>query len=375
MGSKAGPSIVLVGGGLPHLHCLRRLRREHLEHASVTVVSPSATIVYSGMLPGWMAGAYALDECRVPIEALARAAGAAFIEGKVIAVDAGQRRATLADGRAIEYDVLSLDVGSSIDTTTLTGADAHAILVRPLETFVERWTALERRLDVRDSAHVFVVGAGAGGVELALAARSAFSASPGVRISIVSASAEVPGRSGARLARHLERAGIVVHRGVEAVRIAEASLDLSNGATLPVDAAIVATGSSAPRWLAGSGLPVDAAGYVRVDPTLRVLGRPEIFASGDCASIEGRPQPRSGVHALRMGDVLLENLRNSVYGRTLAPYVPRQRALHLMRAGDGYAVGDWGAMTFEGRWVWRWKDRIDRRFIAQHTPARSLRGD
>jgi NADH dehydrogenase FAD-containing subunit len=69
-----------------------------------------------------------------------------------------------------------------------------------------------------------------------------------------------------------------------------------------------------------------------------------------------------------MGPVLLENLRRSLAGQPLVEHVPRQLALHLMSAGDRYAVGAWGSLAFEGRWVWRWKDRIDRAFIGAHSP-------
>jgi len=373
VGSITSKRVVLVGGGLPHLLCLRALGRAPLSGARLIVVSPAKAIVYSGMLPGLIAGHYALERCCVPIEALARAAGVEFIEGAVASVDPARRHVRLSSGEALDYDLLSIDVGSSIDTNALPGADAHAILVRPLEAFVTRWLALKRQLDVRDSAHLVVVGAGSGGVELALAARHALAAFRNVHVCIVSATATLPGRSGPRLQRRLRAAGIVVHNGV-AIRVDEREVHLAEGASLRADAVIVATGSAAPRWLAASGLPVDGTGYARVGPTLGVIGQPEIFASGDCASIEGRPQSRSGVHALRMGPTLLENLRRSVDGAALVTYTPRQRALHLMSAGDRYAVGAWGGIAFEGRWVWRWKDRIDRAFIARHTPGGPARG-
>jgi NADH dehydrogenase FAD-containing subunit len=205
-------------------------------------------------------------------------------------------------------------------------------------------------------------------VELALAARHALAASRSVQVGIVSATAMLSGGGGPRLQRRLRAAGIVVHKGM-AVRIDERAVHLAEGASLGADGVIVATGSAAPPWIAASGLPVDGAGYARVGPTLGVIGQPAIFAAGDCASIEGRPQPRSGVHALRMGPALLENLRRSVAGAALVTYAPRQRALHLISVGDRYAIGTWGGIAFEGRWVWRWKDRIDRAFIARHAPG------
>jgi NADH dehydrogenase FAD-containing subunit len=316
-----------------------------------------------------MAGHYTLEQCRVPIEALAKSAGATFVQGVVGAVDPVRRQVVLVDGERVDYDVLSIVVGSAIGTRSLRGAETHAILVRPLERFAERWIELRRRLQVMDRAKLVVIGAGAGGVELALAAHRALGRTSDARISVVSAAAALPGRSGPRLLRRLQAAGIVMHNGVTAVGIDERAVHLDDGTALPADAVIVAIGSSAPEWLTTSGLPVDDQGYLRVASTLRVIDHDALFAAGDCASIEHHPQPRSGVHALRMGPALLENLRRSVDGRSLVTYTPRTRALHLMSAGDRYAVGDWGGFAFEGRWVWRLKDRIDRAFIARHTPG------
>jgi hypothetical protein len=32
-------------------------------------------------------------------------------------------------------------------------------------------------------------------------------------------------------------------------------------------------------------------------------------------------------------------------------------------------VGAWGRLAFHGGWAWRWKDRIDRRFVARYAQA------
>ncbi|MFN7142637.1 MAG: selenide, water dikinase SelD, partial [Myxococcota bacterium] len=50
--------------------------------------------------------------------------------------------------------------------------------------------------------------------------------------------------------------------------------------------------------------------------------------------------------------------------RPTRAYRPQRGFLTLLNLGDGTAIGAKGPFSFEGAWVWRWKDRIDRRFMA-----------
>ena len=72
------------------------------------------------------------------------------------------------------------------------------------------------------------------------------------------------------------------------------------------------------------------------------------------------------MHAVRAGPALLANLRAALQGQALAPYTPPGRTLNLLACGARYAIASWGGLSFEGRWVWRWKDHIDRTFIARY---------
>src|SRR5947207_2133385 len=51
------------------------------------------------------------------------------------------------------------------------------------------------------------------------------------------------------------------------------------------DVVLWAAGAAPLAWLAKSGLGLDEGGFVRIDPGLRSVSHPEVFAVGDCAAL------------------------------------------------------------------------------------------
>jgi selenide,water dikinase len=164
-----------------------------------------------------------------------------------------------------------------------------------------------------------------------------------------------------------------LHLGQAARALAADRLTLADGTVLPCDLAILATGAAAPAWLATSGLALNGQGFVRVDEYLRSLSHPEVYAAGDCATFVPRPLPKSGVYAVRQGPVLADNLRRAGRAARPRPYRPQRRTLALMATGPRHAVASYGLLAFAGDWVWRWKDRIDRRWMSMYRDLGAMR--
>ncbi|MBI3146834.1 MAG: FAD-dependent oxidoreductase [Pseudogulbenkiania sp.] len=361
--------LILAGGGHAHLAVLRALAKCRLRAVDVMLVTPEPMLIYSGMLPGWMAGHYRLDQCFIDLRPLAQAAGVRLILAPLAGLDAERRCIALPNGAQLEYDLLSLDVGSETDVSWLHSARERLLPIRPLSDFVKAWEKIVDRARRHTGYRLAVVGGGAAGVELAFAAHHAFIRhGTTAQVDLVASGPELlAGHAPAvvsRVERLLAERGIVLHRARAAGT--EDGLMLANGQRLPANRIIAATGARAPYWLTLSKLALDAAGYVEVDATQRSRSHANVFAAGDVCSREDVILARSGVHAVQAGPVLAHNLRATLEGGAMHPYIPRACPLYLIATGPKHAIASWGGWSAEGAWVWHWKDWIDRRFIRLH---------
>jgi len=364
--------ILLVGGGHAHVEVLRRFARTPAREAVITLVSPSPQLVYSGMVPGIIAGHYAPRAAEIDLAPLAVRAGARFVVAAVASFDPAARIATLAGGERLAFDVASLDVGAAAPSA-IPGAAAHAIAVRPLPTLLTAWGRLRDDAARGAVRGVAIVGGGVAAIELACAIRHRLASDVGARAPAIALvtdeptlAARRPDRVRRRLARLVAARGIVVHAGCAATAIEMAGVRLADGRIVPADRVIIATAASPAAWLRESGLACDARGFVRTDATLRSMSHPAVFAAGDCAIQDDAPRPRGGVYAVRAGPPLAANLRRVLAGERLREHRPQRFALALIATGDRNAVADRPPWSAEGAWVWRWKDWIDRRFVARY---------
>ena len=365
--SAAPKRLLLLGGGHAHVQVLDALARAPLPGLQATLVTPYARQMYSGMVPGLLAGHYGADDCAIPLAPLAAAAGVRLCESRAVALDAATRRVTLADGRVLDGELLSIDTGPEMPRDAIPGAAEHGLFVRPIEAFVQQLGDLYARAATR-SLQVAVVGGGAAGFELAMALAYRLRAG-GSRLTLVSGGALLAGSPPAvvrRARRALAAMGVALRDAVCAA-IAADHLQLAGGERLACDVPVLAIGTVAPRWLAGSGLALDRRGFVATGPTLQSVSHAAVFAAGDVATRTDAPHPKSGVHAVRAGPPLAANLRHALQGAPLQTYRPQQRTLYLLSCGERRAIASWGGWSAEGRWVWRWKDHIDRAFIARYT--------
>jgi selenide,water dikinase len=356
--------LVLVGGGHAHALVLRMWAMDPVPGVRLTLVNPGPAAPYTGMLPGLIAGHYRRDEIMIDLVRLARRAGARLILDRATGLDPAAREVILAARGRLRYDVASIDTGIGSDLPEVPGFAAHAVAAKPLGQYAEAWEGFVARRLPRP--RVVVLGAGVGGVELALASAHrlrAGGAEPEVTL-VQRGGAILPhvgARARATLARHLAAAGVQVVTGAEAVEITATEVVLSTGARVGADFTLSVAGSRPQPWLGQTGLALHE-GFLAVGPTLQTSD-PAVFAAGDCAHLTHAPRPKAGVYAVRAAPVLRDNLAAALTGGRMRPFHPQADYLKLVSTGGRGAVADKFGLRAGGGWLWRLKDRIDRRFM------------
>ncbi len=369
--------LVLLGGGHAHVEVLRAFAEAPPpEGWEITLVSPHARQIYSGMVPGHIAGHYALDECAIDLEALAKRARARFHRTAATLVRPADNEVLMVDTSEIAYDLLSVDVGSQPAIGAARGVKRHAVVLRPLETGLERWNAALGRIAAGGITSVTIVGGGAAGVEVALAMARRFrrdfgEGAPHLRVitDAVDVASEFAPGARKRLRRLLAARGIGVHTGIPVTEVGPDFVRLETGIEFASGLTFWSAGAQAPDWIRDSAFATDKRGYLLTNDCLQSVIYRNVFAAGDCATQEAHPRPKAGVFAVRAAPVLAANLRQAMTGAPLRRSVTPATYLALVSAGDPYAVGVWNGFSWEGPWVWRWKDRIDRGYVGRYAAS------
>ena len=367
--------LVLIGGGHSHVIVLKRLGMAPVPGLRVTMIARDIHTPYSGMLPGLIAGHYRFDDVHIDLAPLCQFSGARLYHDEAVGLDLAARLVHCHHRPPVPFDLLSIDIGVT-PLLAVAGAAEHAVPVKPITTLVSRWERLRERVRQSTRAtHVGIVGAGAAGVELALAIQYALRrllaeegrshAEP--EIHLFSATSQIlpthNRRARRKFGRVLQERGIQVHRPARVTKVESGSVEVEDGTQYQVDEVVWATEAGAQAWPARAGLDVDDDGFIRVDDTLQSTSHPGVFAAGDIAAMVNHPRQKAGVFAVRQGRPLETNLRRAARGQPLKPFTPQRHFLSLISTGDRYAVASRGGWSLEGRWVWAWKDWLDGRFM------------
>ncbi|OED41769.1 hypothetical protein ACH42_13125 [Endozoicomonas sp. (ex Bugula neritina AB1)] len=359
-------TIVLAGGGHTHALLLKKIQQSPLHNTHIVLLSTTRYTPYSGMLPGVISGHYTAEQAHIDLQQLAWDSGCDFIEGSVRQANPDTQTITTNTSETISYDILSINTGST--QSRLVEAD-HCLRIKPVHQFFH-WLYREfpERLNTYSTPfELVVVGAGAAGIEVAIALKHRYK-NKGVNVHIASGGSILPGYPASiqrSVLNELDKKNILIHRNFRATSVEAQHLISGSGEQLHYDQLILATPASPDLWPSESQLTTDVHGFIVVNDCLQSLSHPNVFAVGDVATRASKELPKCGVMAVRQAPTLYANLRNSLSGAPLIPFRPQQHFLALLSCADGRAIASRGSFRAKGRLVWYWKDWIDKKFMHQ----------
>jgi selenide,water dikinase len=398
--------LVLLGGGHSHAIVLKQFGMNPVPGVRITLVTDVSHTPYSGMLPGYVAGLYSFDECHIDLRPLCQFAQVQMVQSRAVGLDLEKNQVFLADRPPLQFDWLSIDIGSTPAANQVPGAAEYTIPVKPISQFLKTWDQLVRTIKAYPNQPIklAIVGGGAGGVELALSVhahlqrifQTANQPLTNLELHLFhSGDRLLPERNhwvGDRVLQILRQRGVRVHLGERVCAVAgvqglEMGMGIGNvdptllsslfssysslltlhcesGSSFHFDSIFWVTQASAASWLQASGLATDDRGFIQITDTLQSVSHSQVFAAGDVATMVNHPRPKAGVFAVRQGKPLYHNLRRSLLHQPLQPFVPQTEFLILIGTGDQTALASRGWLGFGPyRWIWNWKDRIDRAFM------------
>ncbi|MEG4148646.1 FAD-dependent oxidoreductase [Microcoleus sp. Pol12B5] len=381
----------------------------------LTLISDVLHAPYSGMLPGHVAGFYDYDECHIDLRSLAEFAGCQILIDRAIAIDLNKNLVICQTHPPVNFDVLSVDIGSTPATLSVPGAAKYAIAAKPVPEFLASWNQLisERQNSLQKPLRIAIVGGGAGGVELALNMQSRLgkegnpplppkgekrekneqkSEKLSSEIHLFHSGAELMPGHNKRVRRRLKeilisrRIKLHLMEKVSAIEKPEmidiednqecpmpnaqcpmpnAKISCKSGLKLECEIIFWVTQASAANWIRESGLAADSNGFMQVNDCLQSVSHSNVFAAGDIAAMVNYPRPKAGVFAVRQGKPLFENLQQFLLEKPLKPFAPQEQYLGLIGTGNKRAIASRGNFMWESWVLWYWKDWIDRQFMQQ----------
>ena len=360
--------LVLIGGGHANIQVLRKLCMNEYKGLNVILISENYGAIYSGMTPGYIEKFYSLNEITIDLQRLCFNAGATFIKDKVINLDEENQTVHLKENPSILFDVLSINTGSisknlSIDIKN----DAKIIFVKPISTLVSNLKKIDDIIEKSSKKKISIVGGGIAAFELSFALYKRYNG----KISLDIISKHILDEKNINITSINKIKKIAKKMSInliseQVIAINDSEISLGNNEKIQSELVLLSTGASLSSWLAKSNLDKNE-NFIAVNDNLQSLNYKNIFISGDAASIENFKRPKSGIMAVRQGEILINNLFLFIQNKPLKKFKPQKNWLYLIGTYKNSAILNYFNLSIESNWCWFLKKKIDLNFMKKFT--------
>jgi NADH dehydrogenase len=336
--------ILVIGAGYAGvLFTMRLAGKVARQNVHITLVNDSDTFTERPHLPEFATNQ--LIQWR-SLPQMLRRTQVQFLQGRVTNIDPALHEIVVVDQQHtqhVEYDYLVYALGSVTDRQAVPGVAQYAYTLAPSGPLSA--AALRETLPSVEAnhGHVVVCGGGPTGIETAAEVATAY---PHLKVHLVTHgpfSLFLGKTVASSIRRSLTRLGVEIIDQTTVAAVRAHSVVLDPGSELPCDLCVWTGGFVAPPLAREAGLVVNERNQILVDPFLRSISHPEIYAIGDAA----HPRENPGVPVVRMSAVTAtimgahgaDCLSAVLHGKTPTP-------LSFAYLGQGIALGRHKAIGF-----------------------------
>ena len=324
----AEKNLVLIGGGHSHILLLKKMGMKPIKGLNITLVTPDPELVYTGMLPAAILGAYSFDQIKIDLIKLSKFAKCRIVFSYVNKINLDRKEIHLGERTPLEFDMLSLDIGINYQLNNIPGSEKFSIPVKPFDNFIYKWNKFV--LNLKASVNIpklSIIGAGAAGCELALCINYKIK-SLGLKpiINLIDKNdiaGNLPNKAKNKILKLLNENNIRLLDNINISHINKGKIHCEDGEIISSDLILSAAGGKPQNWLSETGLYLEE-GFISINQCLQSTSHDFVFAAGDCASIVSNPNQKAGVFAVRAAPFLYQNIRNYISSKKLIKYNPQK---------------------------------------------------
>jgi len=341
--------IVVIGAGYAGLLATVRLAgrvKRDIRRGSISITLVNAADVFVERVRLHQVAANRAAPQR-PIADILRGTGVSFICGTVTRLDTARHKIEVQTNttlKQIGYDKLLYALGSTIDRDRVPGVREYAHVLTP--DGPRSAAALRKLLPGLDAnkpgGRLMVCGSGPTGIEAAAEFAESYT---NLRVHLVTQGAFGSFTSrdvAAYLRQSLQHLGVTIQEWTTIAELRSAEALTSSGDVLPYEVCLWAGGFSVPPLARDAGLAVNEGGQILIDPFMRSISHPDIWAVGDAAypvEVPGSVVRMSAFTAVLMGAHGADCLSAVLQGRSPQPF-------SFVYAGQGIALGRQRAIGF-----------------------------
>lgn len=340
---------VIVGGGFTGLFTALHLSHQHYPR-SVILIEKEARFCFKPLLYEYFSGEMGAEEVWPRYDELLKGSGIIFVKDAVQSIDLHEREVKVTSGASYKYSNLVLALGTVTGYFGVEGAQENAFPFRTGEDAIaidkHLRDCFQQALQIQDAEQrrkfltVTVIGAGPSGVEMAGTLGDLlpnwYAAMGGnaeeVRVVLLNHGKQILENDINSHLRDIAKNALqkrtvpiefMMEAKATAIRTNEVEFQRHEQVeTLPTSTVIWTTGTNINSLIKGLAISEecrDKHGNPLVNPTLQLLEFPEVFAGGDCATVQGHSLPATAQVAYQQGAAIAHNLNALALGNSLKP--------------------------------------------------------